>query len=93
MSEVTHKSHFKEYMIIFVVLGVLTAFELMVPDLSASNVKKAISLTLLAFAKAFCVGYFYMHLKEETKWLKFIALIPIAAFIYFVVVCLESIYR
>ena len=54
---------------------------------------KAISLTLLALAKAFCVAYFYMHLNEETRWLKFIAAIPIAAFVYFIVVVLESLYR
>ena len=93
MSEVTHKSHFKEYMIIFFILAVLTVFELIVPELKVSFTHKAISLTLLAFAKAFCVGYYYMHLKDETKWLKFIALIPISAFFYFVFVCLESYFR
>ena len=45
---------------------------------------------LFCFAKAFVVAYWYMHLKEENKWLKFIAAIPISAFIYAVVVILES---
>jgi len=93
VSDNIHKSHFKEYMLVFLVLGVLTAMELAVPGMKIAYYKKAISLTLLALAKAFCVGYYYMHLKDESKWLKFIAILPVSAFIYFIVVCLESIYR
>ena len=93
MSSESLKSHTKEYLIIFAVLALLTVMELFVPELKIAYSHKAISLTLLALAKAFCVAYFYMHLKEETRWLKFIAAIPISAFIYFAVVVLESLYR
>jgi caa(3)-type oxidase subunit IV len=87
------KSHTKEYLIIFAILAFLTVLELFVPELKIAYSHKAISLTLLALAKAFCVAYFYMHLNEETRWLKFIAAVPISAFIYFVVVVLESLNR
>lgn len=95
MSEGTqsHKGHRTEYFIIFIILTVLTVIELIVPDLSITKFAKASSLTVLALGKAGLVGWFYMHLREETAWLKFIALIPVSAFIYAAVVILESLYR
>ena len=93
MSEHTHASHTKEYLIVFVILGVLTLMELYIPGMEIAYSMKAIGLTLFALAKAFCVGYFYMHLREEKRWLKFIALIPISAFLYFIMLILESSYR
>tara|TARA_X000000950_G_C13800180_1_gene613189 strand:- start:933 stop:1214 length:282 start_codon:yes stop_codon:yes gene_type:complete len=93
LSSTQLKSHTKEYLIIFAVLALLTVLELFVPEMDVAYYKKAISLTLLALAKAFCVAYYYMHLNEESKWLKFIAAIPISAFIYFLVLVLEASYR
>jgi cytochrome c oxidase subunit 4 len=95
VSEATHshKSHKAEYFKVFVVLTVLTAVELVVPAMSISKFAKATSLTVLALGKAAFVGWYYMHLKEEKAWLKFIALIPVSAFIYAAVVILESLYR
>lgn len=94
MSAEAHKSHTKEYLIIFFVLIVLTILELIVPSLkNVAYVYRASSLTLLAIGKAFVVAYYYMHLKEETKWTKFIAAIPISAAVYAAVVILESVYR
>ena len=93
MSEQTHKSHTKEYMLVFLALTIFTVVELVIPELNVSYGFKAVGLTLFAFAKVFCVGYFYMHLKEEKKWLKFIAIIPVSAFLYFIMLILESIYR
>jgi cytochrome c oxidase subunit IV len=88
-----HKSHTKEYIIVFIVLGVLTALELMIPELNTKYAYKAIGLVGLAIAKAFVVAYYYMHLKEETGWLKFIAAIPIMAGVYAVALILESVFR
>ena len=93
MSDKAHKSHTKEYMLVFLALAVLTIIELIIPELNVSYASKAIGLTLFAFAKAFCVGYFYMHLNEEKRWLKFIGIIPVSAFLYFMVLVLESSYR
>lgn len=88
-----HKSHTVEYVIVFVVLSFLTALELAIPDLKVAYHLKAISLVGLALGKAFVVAYFYMHLKEEKAWLKFIAALPISAAIFAIVIILESIYR
>lgn len=85
-----YKGHFKLYMIIWVALTVLTVVELVIPELKLAYVAHAGWLTGLALIKAFLVGWFYMHLNEELGWLRFIALIPLSAFIYAVVVMLET---
>lgn len=87
------KSHTIEYVIVFIVLSVLTGLELAIPGLDTEYRLKAIGLVSLALGKAFVVAYFYMHLKEEKSWLKFIAAVPISAGIFATVVILESIYR
>ena len=93
MSDVSHKCHKAEYFKVLFVLTALTIIELIVPNVSLSKFAKGSSLTFLALGKAAIVGWSYMHLKEETKWMRFVALIPISAFIYTAVVVLESLYR
>ena len=93
MSNVTHKSHKAEYFKVFLMLTALTIVELIVPTMKISQFAKGSSLTLLALGKAAIVAWSYMHLKEETKWLRWIALVPVSAFIYALVVILESLYR
>ncbi|MBY0515948.1 MAG: cytochrome C oxidase subunit IV family protein [Bacteriovoracaceae bacterium] len=93
MSAEVHHSHKAEYFKVFAVLTVLTIVELIIPPLKLKYILHASSLTGLAIGKAAIVGYFYMHLKEETRWMKFVALIPISAVAYAVMVILESLYR
>jgi cytochrome c oxidase subunit 4 len=88
-----HKSHTKEYIIIFFILAFLTGLELAIPGLQVAYKLKAIGLVGLALGKAFIVAYFYMHLKEERGWLKFIAAIPISAALFAIVLIIESVYR
>ena len=89
-----HVSHKKSYIVIFVILAVLTAIEIWVAELhQLSKFAKGSSLTFLAVGKAFIVAYYYMHLKEETKWLKFISAVPIMAGVYATVLCLEAIFK
>lgn len=89
-----HVSHKKEYLIIFVILAVLTAIEIWVAEIPGlTKMGKGSALTFLAIGKAAIVAYYYMHLKEETKWMKFIAAIPIMAGVYATVLCLEAIYK
>ena len=88
-----HKSHTVEYVIVFIALTLLTALELAIPELKVAYHLKAIGLVGLAVGKAFIVAYFYMHLKEEKAWLKFIAALPISAAIFAIVLILESVYR
>lgn len=88
-----HKSHTKEYIFIFFILTFLTIVELLIPGLKTPYAYKAAGLIGLAAGKACIVAYFYMHLKEETAWLKFIAAVPISAVLYAVALILESAYR
>lgn len=89
-----HHSHKKEYFIVFVVLAILTGIEIWVAEVKGiTKFSKGSALTFLAVGKAVIVAYYYMHLKEETKWLKFIAIIPIMAAVYATVLCLEAIYK
>lgn len=93
-AEHVHVSHKKEYLIIFVILAVLTAIEIWVAEQHGlSKMGKGSALTFLAVGKACIVAYYYMHLKEETKWMKFIACVPIMAGVYATVLCLEAIYK
>ncbi len=89
MAEGAH-SHTKKYMWIFLALAALTAIEIAVPEMKLSYLWHAGSLSFLAVVKAGLVGWYYMHLEFESRWLQFIALIPISAFIYAVVLMLEA---
>jgi cytochrome c oxidase subunit 4 len=93
MSADSHGSHKKEYFMVFLALGVLTALELFVPGMKGTTLAKGSLLTCLAIIKAFLVAYFFMHLKMEKRWLQGIAAIPISAALYALFVCLESMYR
>ena len=89
-----HKSHKKEYIVIFIILALLTAIEIWAAELKAlSKFQKGSALTFLAVGKAFIVAYYYMHLKEETKWMKLIAAVPIMAGVYATVLCLEATFK
>lgn len=90
---VVYKSHTKEYIIVFIVLTVLTVLELFIPGLDTPHAYKAAGLTFLAVAKALVVAYFYMHLKEETRWMKVIAAVPILAALFAIGLILEVMYR
>lgn len=87
-----YHSHKKKYIAIFVLLAFLTGVELWAAEWS-NYLYKASALSILALLKAFAVAYWYMHLEDEKFWLKFIAAIPMSAFVYAVVVMLESVYR
>jgi cytochrome c oxidase subunit 4 len=86
MSSISHPK--REYLVIFAVLFVLTVIEVWAAT-AFSGTAKWLSLVVLASAKAGCVGWWYMHLKQERGWLIFIALLPIIAAFYAVVLILE----
>jgi caa(3)-type oxidase subunit IV len=67
------------FITIWLVLGFLTIVELAVPRVYAAEWDrhtKWILLVLLAVSKATLVGLYFMHLKWERPWLKYIALLP-----------------
>jgi cytochrome c oxidase subunit 4 len=75
-----HAPNRKEYWKIFVVLLVLTVLEVVVAQLPGiGKTTLGFLLVAMALAKAAIVALFYMHLKHETKVLRFWVAIPFAA--------------
>ena len=101
--------HRKTYFAVFIALGVLTAIEIFIPNFAVKYGNNNIvtpqlfgsftpdwsstALYALSIAKASLVGLFFMHLKFETKWLKFIAILPIIAGFYALMLTAEAFYR
>lgn len=84
----------KFYLCIFVVLSFLTLAQVLIfQSGSLSVVMNATVQTIIAVTKVFLVAYFFMHLKDESRWLKFIASIPVFAVLYTVFIAVETIVR
>jgi len=84
------------FITIWLVLGFLTVVELAVPRVYAApwdRHMKWILLVLLAFSKATLVGLYFMHLKYEKPWLKWIALMPMYMGVAAVLLMCEEAWR
>lgn len=69
-----------QYVVVFVVLGVLTLVELGVATTSGiARNAMVIALVALAIAKAALIALFYMHLRYETRILRLTVLGPLVA--------------
>jgi len=81
---------------VFLVLGFLTVLELYVPSMYSAawnGHTKMILLTLLASAKALLVAYYFMHLRWEKPWLRYIAAMPLYMGAAVIIIMLETVYR
>jgi cytochrome c oxidase subunit 4 len=94
MSETAHASR-KQYVLIFVALAVLTALEVgLVKMPGISKDPMVAGLVLLAITKAALVALFFMHLKWETKIMKWMVGIPLATpALYAVVLIADAVWR
>jgi cytochrome c oxidase subunit 4 len=66
------------YFIVFVLLGLLTALEVWIAQLGLSRGALLWMLVGLAVAKALLVALFYMHLKDESRGLRWSLLVPLS---------------
>ena len=90
------KPHYREYMAIFGLLTLLTIAELGVVYLEdhIGKVMVVSALCAMAIAKAALVGLFFMHLKHETKVLRWTVFGPLTIpFFYAVVLIAEAGWR
>jgi cytochrome c oxidase subunit 4 len=95
-SHAKHASHVPTYVLIFLTLGLLTVVEVFVPDVYSAEWNKhtkMLLLSILAVAKAMLVGLYFMHLKWEKPWLKYIALMPAYMGLFAILLMLETVYR
>ena len=71
-------SHRKQYVLIWVYLAVLTALEvgISLPTLGIDRTLVALGLVGMAGAKALLVLFYYMHLKSESKPLRYVVMLP-----------------
>jgi caa(3)-type oxidase subunit IV len=91
-----HAPSRKEYIYIWLILFILTVLEVGVAYTTGYVGKTALvgALVLLALAKAGCVALFYMHLKHETKVMRWTVLFPFAfPALYAFVLIAEGMYR
>lgn len=94
--KVTHQSHRATYITIFLILGVLTIFEVFVPEVYAADYSGNTKMLLLvgfAVVKAALVAMYFMHLKDEKPWLRWIGYTPIYMGFAVILIMLETIYR
>ena len=84
----------KFYLSIFVVLSFLTLSQVLLYQyVHLSHLMNAVTQTIIAVTKVVLVAYYFMHLKDESAWLKFIACIPIFAVLYTVFITVETLVR
>jgi len=80
----------RRYLIVFVWLAVLTAFEIGVIYMPIPRLAIGLMLCLLAATKASLVGLFYMHLVYEKRTLMYIALTPAILCVFLVFMLLPD---
>lgn len=91
-----HAPDRREYFMVFGALFALTVLEVVLanPKLGISRTLVGLGLVGMAVTKAAMVGFFYMHLKHETKFLKYTVAIPMATpAIYALVLVTEAAWR
>lgn len=84
------------FVTIFLVLAFLTVVEVFVPQVYAApwnHNTKMLLLVLLASGKALLVALYFMHLKWEKPWIKWIALTPAYMGVFAVLLMVETAFR
>ena len=70
----------KPYFAVFLVLGVITLFEINVPSFGQYGIPKSVQIIMLmatAVSKGALVALYYMHLKYEPLVLRYVPLVPL----------------
>ena len=87
-------SHARQYLAIFLALGVLTALEVGVAYMQGHKRAVMVALFGLALVKAMCVALFFMHLKWESRVMRLLVVIPLSLpVLYAFVLITEAIWR
>ena len=84
------------FITIFLTLGFLTLIEVFIPEIYSAawnGTSNMLLLCILAVTKAWLVAVYFMHLKWELKWLKYIAIMPAYMAVAAIILMLEVVYR
>lgn len=82
------RGRWKIYTVVFVALFVLTILELQVNRVIDGKTNEVAALVSLMMAKASLVVLYYMHLRWESRVLRWLILIPFLAALFFVTILL-----
>lgn len=82
------RNRWKIYTVIFVALFVLTVLELYVGSLFSEKSAQVAVLVALMLAKASLVVLYYMHLRWESRVLRWLIIIPFFAAVFFLTILL-----
>ena len=91
-----HGPTLSTFLTIWITLGLLTVVEIFVPtEYSAAwnQHTKMLLLVILATGKAMLVAAFFMHLKWESRWVRWIALMPAYMGLFAVLLMVEEAFR
>ncbi len=86
--EAEARDRWKIYSVVFVALFVLTILELQVNEVIEEKTAEVAALVALMMAKAMLVVLYYMHLRWESRILRWLVLIPFLAALFFVTIML-----
>jgi cytochrome c oxidase subunit IV len=84
------------FLTIWITLGLLTVVEIFVPQVYSAEWNqntKMLLLVILATGKAMLVAAFFMHLKWESKWVRWIAMMPAYMGLFAVLLMVEEAFR
>jgi cytochrome c oxidase subunit 4 len=82
------RDRWKIYTGVFFALFILTIMELYVGDIISEKGAQVAALVTLMMAKATLVVLYYMHLRWDSRVLRWLVLIPFFAAVFFVVILL-----
>jgi cytochrome c oxidase subunit 4 len=86
--EAEARDRWKIYTVVFAALFVLTIVELDIGRLIEEKSAQVAALVVLMMAKATLVVLYYMHLRWESRVIRWVVLIPFFAAIFFVTIML-----
>jgi len=91
-----HGPTLSTFITIWLTLGLLTIVEIYVPTVYSAawnQHTKMLLLVILACGKAMLVAAFFMHLKWESRWVKWIALMPAYMGLFAILLMVEEAFR
>ena len=95
-AEHAHHPSKSMFVMIWLILGILTVVEIYVPQVYSApwnHNTKMLLLVFLASGKAMLVAAYFMHLKWESRWVRWIAMMPAYMALFAILLMVEEHFR